>query len=113
MAEKKKTAAAAPMGAAGGAKGAKAGKVPGAEKKAAQGQERALTAVVSLHGAFSYLNLRLRPGLDAPAVASMPEGERVSVRGTNADSTWVHVMRTDGTEGWAMAAYLFPLPVEK
>lgn len=106
MAEKKKNATAAAKTAGGAAAKRKTVQPDAGAKNAATGQETAFTAVVTLGGKYAYLNLRERPTLDAPILATMPDGERLAYLVNTEDYAWVKVRRTDETTGWAMGQYL-------
>ncbi len=51
-------------------------------------------------------NLRYGPGIGYEVVAVANQGETVSLLGRNADSSWVKVKMSNGTQGWVNATLL-------
>lgn len=51
-------------------------------------------------------NMRSGPGLNYGIIGGIQPGEKVSLIGRNADSTWLQVELADGTEGWIFAQLL-------
>jgi hypothetical protein len=51
-------------------------------------------------------NVRNGPGLGYGIIGGLQTGERVSLIGRNADSSWLQVVLPDGSEGWVFATLL-------
>ncbi|KAA3656720.1 MAG: SH3 domain-containing protein [Chloroflexi bacterium] len=51
-------------------------------------------------------NLRYGPGIGYEVVAVANQGETVSLLGRNADSSWIKVQMSNGTQGWVSAPLL-------
>jgi uncharacterized protein YraI len=62
------------------------------------------TATVS--NAVYALNVRSGPGVTYAPITAIVRGQRVSLIGRNAASTWIKVKLDDGRQGWSSAAYL-------
>ncbi|MFQ3535715.1 MAG: SH3 domain-containing protein [Aggregatilineales bacterium] len=72
----------------------------GATQRAAQ----VCTAQVNVNN----LNLRRGDSTATEVITKLSLGERLSVLGRNASSTWYRVQRADGQIGWVSAQYIIP-----
>ena len=60
--------------------------------------------------AAANVTVRQRPLPDAPAVVQLPLGSEVAEAGdADLDKTWVHIVTSEGKEGWVLASLTRPL----
>ncbi len=52
------------------------------------------------------LNVRQGPGMAFPVVTKVAQGQTVSLLGRNAQSSWLLVRTSSGTQGWASSAHI-------
>ena len=64
----------------------------------------ALAGGTTLLALADHVNVRTRPGRQAPVVDSLDRGEAITVQDT--EGGWVQVRTADGRTGWVLADYL-------
>lgn len=54
------------------------------------------------------LNIRSGPGISYGIIATITQGDTVTLLGRNADASWLEVRLTNNQQGWARSRYIVP-----